>query len=178
MDESPPQCPRCYGSGMEVVTGKGARLCECRRAEIRSQLLAAIPERFTRDGVPMLDSLRPRFDLNVDPAWATAIGKFQHGVIAQMRQTPAASFTLCGKIDSGKTHLAYALYTEAVNAGRPVVAMSLSQLFDELQRMTMRDSGATGQEFVARIYPQKLVETQKRWFLLIDEIDKPKWSEP
>ena len=24
-------CPLCFGAGMEVVAGKGARLCECRK---------------------------------------------------------------------------------------------------------------------------------------------------
>lgn len=42
-------CPRCYGSGMEVVPGKGARPCECRQQTSHSNLLqkARIPKRYT-----------------------------------------------------------------------------------------------------------------------------------
>ncbi|MGI9055950.1 MAG: hypothetical protein ACR2F2_09135, partial [Pyrinomonadaceae bacterium] len=29
--DEPEICPLCYGSGMEVVPGKGARQCECRK---------------------------------------------------------------------------------------------------------------------------------------------------
>ena len=32
-------CPHCYGTGMEVIPGKGARRCECRKIEDRAKLL-------------------------------------------------------------------------------------------------------------------------------------------
>ncbi len=31
MRDEPEVCPKCFGAGMEVVPGKGARPCECRR---------------------------------------------------------------------------------------------------------------------------------------------------
>ena len=41
-------CPHCYGSGMEVVPGKGARRCECRKRDDSAKLLesARIPRRY------------------------------------------------------------------------------------------------------------------------------------
>lgn len=41
-------CPLCFGSGMEVVPGKGARNCECRRRKTHSDLIerARIPKRY------------------------------------------------------------------------------------------------------------------------------------
>ncbi len=43
-------CPCCYGTGMEVVTGKGARRCRCRIQEQLTKLLTAarIPRRYER----------------------------------------------------------------------------------------------------------------------------------
>ena len=42
-------CPLCFGSGMEVVPGKGARTCECRKQKSHTNLLdkARIPKRYT-----------------------------------------------------------------------------------------------------------------------------------
>ncbi len=41
-------CSRCYGTGMEVIPGKGARRCECRKQDDRAKLLEAthIPCRY------------------------------------------------------------------------------------------------------------------------------------
>src|SRR2546421_10926241 len=53
--ELPPQdsqasadCPRCFGTGMEVVPGVGARRCECQSSGSRSRLLDSthIPPRY------------------------------------------------------------------------------------------------------------------------------------
>src|SRR4051812_8545698 len=48
--DSPAVCAFCYGTGIEVVPGKGARHCRCRLKERRSKLLAAahIPRRYER----------------------------------------------------------------------------------------------------------------------------------
>jgi DNA replication protein DnaC len=45
----PEVCPLCYGSGMEVVAGKGARACKCRKQNSHSNLVekARIPKRYT-----------------------------------------------------------------------------------------------------------------------------------
>jgi hypothetical protein len=32
-------CPSCFGTGMEVVAGKGARRCPCRTPDAQTQLL-------------------------------------------------------------------------------------------------------------------------------------------
>lgn len=44
----PAVCSRCYGTGMEVVPGRGARRCECRKQEDKATLIqqARIPRRY------------------------------------------------------------------------------------------------------------------------------------
>jgi DNA replication protein DnaC len=46
----PAACDYCFGAGMEVVAGCGARRCRCRAEERRQGLLEAarIPRRFER----------------------------------------------------------------------------------------------------------------------------------
>src|SRR5688500_14303368 len=41
-------CRICFGSGMEIIPGKGARVCECRRQESHSNYLqkAKLPARY------------------------------------------------------------------------------------------------------------------------------------
>src|ERR1700750_1684428 len=48
--EPPDVCPKCYGTGMEVVAGKGARPCHCRKQEKRAKWLEAahIPRRYEK----------------------------------------------------------------------------------------------------------------------------------
>src|SRR6266849_1137978 len=43
-----PSCPHCYGTGMEVVPGEGARRCRCQSFDDRERLLhaARIPRRY------------------------------------------------------------------------------------------------------------------------------------
>ncbi len=47
-NSAPAVCSRCYDTGMEVVPGKGARRCECRKQDDRAKLLEAarIPCRY------------------------------------------------------------------------------------------------------------------------------------
>lgn len=51
-------CPRCFGTGLEVVPDKGARRCGCRSEDSRRRLLesARIPRRY--EGCTLL-SYRP-----------------------------------------------------------------------------------------------------------------------
>jgi DNA replication protein DnaC len=46
--DEPEVCPKCFGSGMEVVAGKGARKCECRKQKSHTNLLdkTRIPKRY------------------------------------------------------------------------------------------------------------------------------------
>jgi hypothetical protein len=43
-----PSCPRCFGTGYEVVQGRGARRCPCREQSTQSKLVEAarIPRRY------------------------------------------------------------------------------------------------------------------------------------
>jgi DNA replication protein DnaC len=41
-------CPKCFGAGMEVVPGKGARVCECQKKNLHDILIAKskVPKRY------------------------------------------------------------------------------------------------------------------------------------
>ena len=42
----PVVCSFCYGTGMEVVAGKGARRCRCRTRDVQAKLLEALGQTF------------------------------------------------------------------------------------------------------------------------------------
>jgi DNA replication protein DnaC len=41
-------CPKCFGAGMEVIAGKGARPCECKKTGSRNKLIkkSKVPKRY------------------------------------------------------------------------------------------------------------------------------------
>src|SRR2546421_9174523 len=56
--EGDPVCPLCFGTGMEVVPGKGARRCQCRKRNTREMLLKAarIPDRYRHCSLATYDA--------------------------------------------------------------------------------------------------------------------------
>lgn len=59
----PAVCSFCFGTGVEVVAGKGARRCRCRALDARAKLLeaASTPRRYTECS---LSNYRPAKDNN------------------------------------------------------------------------------------------------------------------
>ena len=48
IETDPNECPKCFGIGMEVVAGKGARICECRKLKSQHGQLDGVrlPKRY------------------------------------------------------------------------------------------------------------------------------------
>jgi hypothetical protein len=55
---APDVCNLCFGTGMEVVAGKGARRCCCRAEDRKAKLMEAalIPPRYSECSLPALDA--------------------------------------------------------------------------------------------------------------------------
>jgi len=160
-------CELCMDTGWVVVlTGevRRARRCQCRLQLIIERGLASIPPEF---GVPLLGELQPRPDLHRD----------QPSVVDYMREHPAESYLLCGTNGTGKTHLGYALVTNALFAGRRVAACTVRELLAEFKRMELGEAGATGQAFVARVTPENLQAPREKWTIMLDEFEKARVTE-
>lgn len=151
-------CRFCYGAGMEVVEGKGAKRCRCLderdRAARRRRALDVIPPEF---GQPRLSALVPRMDKYPQQALK----------LEQLRAAPDRSYLLTGRNGTGKTLFAWALYAHAVEQERRVVGCTLDDLLKEYRRYACQPSDSAWRP---RVLPDDLRQTAQRWTVFLDEI--------
>jgi DNA replication protein DnaC len=99
--EEPEVCPLCYGSGMEIVAGKGARPCECRKQKSHSNQIekAKIPRRYENCHFQSYRPMNPSQERAFKFAWKLAM------------EYPAIErgLLLMGSVGVGKTHLAVSI---------------------------------------------------------------------
>jgi DNA replication protein DnaC len=120
-------CPFCYGTGMEVVTGKGARRCRCRTEDQKRKLIesARIPNRYGRC-----------FFSNYHPATGNSSQllalTYSHQLV---RDYPAVDrgLLLMGPCGVGKTHLAAAILHGLAEKGVSCLFYEFGSLFKEIQ---------------------------------------------
>lgn len=162
----PDPCPICHGTGTEL-TEQGARICACRKEVARqervarkTQLLARIDPLFAN--VTLAD-LQPRADLHPD----------QPRFIAKMKEHPFDNYYFCGRNDVGKTLFMWALYENAVNAGRKVY---VSTLLDMILNMQAAFKVADSKD-VAAEHLRWLHTDQGTCSIFLDDIDKARPTE-
>jgi DNA replication protein DnaC len=99
----PSVCAYCYGSGMEVVPGKGAKRCRCKTEQNRTKLLEAarIPRRYEQC------SLQNYYPVKGN---GTQMRAFQYAY-RLVREYPGVDrgLLLMGTVGVGKTHLSVAI---------------------------------------------------------------------
>lgn len=158
-----PKCQICFGSGWEVVKGKGARPCgACRPASQRTaRLLAQMPARYAS---ARLADLVPRPELHENQA----------KIVEYMKQNPSVNYYFCGENDTGKTHFLWCLYAEAVITGRRVITVTLHDWIEKNIAAFRAD------QTLAESSPFRLSDLQQNalaYSVFIDDIDKKKMSE-
>jgi DNA replication protein DnaC len=118
-------CQKCFGSGLEVVPGKGARMCECRRREGHSLRLAKarIPKRYERCH---FNTFEQKTD-SQKKALRLA-GEFNHNFPAVDR-----GLLLTGPVGVGKTHLAVSIIKGLTERGFPCLFYEFGSLLKEIQ---------------------------------------------
>lgn len=170
-------CPQCYGAGMEIVEGKGARPCTvCRKEKRREKLLREIPPKIKKYGIPDLKTLMPRRDLHPMQEVAEKIYEEQKRFLERVRENPFRGFYLAGMNGCGKTTIAYAVLLNAFENGRQVVALTLSELLEQFQLYT-NSSGEEKQRNRPVILPEQLRQDETKYSILLDEVGSPKASE-
>jgi DNA replication protein DnaC len=124
----PAACALCFGAGMEVVPGKGARRCRCRTRDTRTKLqeAARIPRRYEECSLA-----------NYQPANnnGSQLGAFNHAY-RLAREYPAVSRGLLfmGTCGVGKTHLSVAILRELMEKkGVPCLFYECGSLLKEIQ---------------------------------------------
>lgn len=139
-----------------------AENCLCERRKSNRAQLAMIPPAF---GMPRLNRLKPRLDLH----------RNQTAAIRLVQQNPDDSYLFTGSNGTGKSHIAWALFRNALAQRRPAIALTVSELMDEFRRMDL--SSKDGDLWTPRVRAVDLAKQGKRWFLFLDEFEKARPSE-
>lgn len=124
----PEVCNFCFGAGMEVVAGKGARRCRCRTRDVQARLIetARIPRRYVDCS---LTNYRPAGEN------ATQLRAFQYAW-RMVHEYPAIERGLLfmGTVGVGKTHLSVAILRELVEKkGVPCLFYEFGALLKDIQ---------------------------------------------
>lgn len=118
-------CPKCFGTGLEVVPGKGARPCECRQREAHTGLIerARIPRRY----------LNCHFS-SYKPANASQEAAFKFASRLAM-DFPAVDqgLLLMGTVGVGKTHLAVSILKGLTERGFNCLFYEFGALLKQIQ---------------------------------------------
>jgi DNA replication protein DnaC len=125
-ENDPETCPKCFGSGLEIVPGKGARACECRHRDAHSLRLAKarIPKRYEKCHFNtfdhrLTDSQKKALRLASD--FALTFPAVDQGIL----------FT--GTVGVGKTHLAVSIVKALTERGFPCLFYEFGSLLKEIQ---------------------------------------------
>ncbi len=119
------ECPKCYGTGMEIVEGKGARICPCRK--IRSKDIqfqsVRLPKRY--DGFHFH---------NYKPQTPSQEAAFRLATALTM-EYPAVDrgLLLMGSVGVGKTHLAVSILKGLTERGFTCLFYEFGSLLKEIQ---------------------------------------------
>jgi DNA replication protein DnaC len=149
---------------MELVEGKGARRCRCRKAALIAERLTRIPPRYR--GVN-LDNLVAKPDLHPKQRMAVEL----------IRNNPKDSFVICGAYGTGKTHLLWALYEHAAHdLQRELVVCTMLELIEQYYE-AFRPNRDPEKEQHVMVRPNDLMQSRIPYSLFFDDIDKPKITE-
>jgi DNA replication protein DnaC len=120
-------CAICYGSGMEVVPGKGARRCKCRDEDKRAKLIEAalIPRRYSEC---LLAGYKPA------KGNGSQLLAFNYA-FRLVREYPEVDRGLLfmGTCGVGKTHLSVAILRGLIEKGASCLFYEFGSLLKEIQ---------------------------------------------
>ncbi|MGI9034792.1 MAG: ATP-binding protein [Pyrinomonadaceae bacterium] len=123
--EQPESCPLCFGTGLEIVAGKGARQCECRKQKSHSNQIekAKIPRRYENCHFHTYRAMNPSQERAFQYAWKLAL------------EYPAVErgLLLMGSVGVGKTHLAVSILKGLTEKGFSCRFYEFGALLKEIQ---------------------------------------------
>jgi DNA replication protein DnaC len=125
LSEISDECPKCFGTGMEIVPEKGARTCSCRKVRSRDLQFQSVrlPRRY--DGFHF-GNYKPQ-----NPSQVTA----QKLALTLNHEYPAVDQGLLfmGSVGVGKTHLAVSILKGLTERGFKCLFYDFASLLKEIQ---------------------------------------------
>lgn len=161
--DEPVVCPKCYGSGMEVVPGRGARKCECRKQKTQTKLLdkARIPKRYDKCD---FHNYIPNTQSQKQAVWmASQLGKEYHP------NFDGKGILFMGSVGVGKTHLAVSILKILTERGFDCLFYEFGSLLKSIQ-----DSYNTNTQSSELKVLSPILETE---VLVLDELGASKPTE-
>ena len=153
-------CPRCFGTGLEVVPGKGARRCLCREQDQRAKLVdaARIPRRYDNCS---LQSYYPA------QGNGSQLKAFNYA-FRLVREYPAVERGLLftGTVGVGKTHLSVAILRGLIEKGIGCLFCEFGSLLKEIQDSYNTVSKTSELRVLAPVYQAEV--------LVLDELGASK----
>ena len=124
-DEAPDSCPICFGAGMEIVPGKGARVCSCQRNNAHASTLekAKLPQRYAGchfNSYSASDPSQVRA-LKLSTQFTMEYPAVERGLI------------FMGPVGVGKTHLAVSILKGLTERGFTCLFYEFGSLLKEIQ---------------------------------------------
>lgn len=147
----PAVCSFCFGTGMEVVAGKGARRCRCRARHVQAKLLEAahIPRRYSDCSLS-----------NYQPATSNGsqLRAFNYAY-RLVREYPSVDrgLLLMGPCGVGKTHLAAAILRGLTEKGISCLFYEFGALLKEIQESYNSVSQTSELKVLAPVYEAEVL---------------------
>lgn len=130
--------------------------CECSIRRQRERLLDRIPPAYRQLRLATVEGLDERH------------GK-QGEVLERMRQAPRDSYLFCGRNGAGKSLFGWLLYRQALEDGRPVVALPAAELLAQFRRWELHQEPPA--------IDAEGLRNDRAWFVFLDEFDKARPTE-
>ena len=146
----PPVCEHCFGTGMEVVPGKGARSCRCRARESRRKLLDAcrIPRRYAECSFDNYRS-EPNSSPNLAFQYACRL-VLDYPLIDR-------GLLFAGPVGVGKTHLSVAILKGLIEKGVPGLFYESGALLKQIQDSYNPISKTSEMRVLAPVYQAEVL---------------------
>ena len=160
-DKGEPACPLCFGTGYEVVPGKGARRCECKTESAQQKLYAAarIPRRYEHC------SLQNFYNVKGNSFIWRAFGEAQR-LIKDYYPGTDRGLLFMGPVGVGKTHLSVAILQGLIEKGVPCLFYEFGSLLKEIQDSYNSVSKTSEMKVLSPIYQAEV--------LVLDELGASK----
>lgn len=143
-------CRACFGTGMEIIPGKGARPCRCMITTARTRLLEAtrIPRRYAGC---TFDSFQHEGSGSL--YWALMKARF----VANEYPAVDKGLLLMGPVGVGKTHLAVAILQALVDKGVPSLFCEFGSLLKQIQDSYNPISKSSEMRVLAPVYQAEVL---------------------
>jgi DNA replication protein DnaC len=156
--EEPEVCPLCYGTGMEVVAGKGARPCKCRKQKSHSNQLekVKIPRRYESCHFQSYKVINP----SQQKAYAYA------SKLAMEYPAIDRGLLLMGTCGVGKTHLGVSILKALTERGFSCLFFEFGSLLKQIQDSYNPSTKSSELKILSNIFDAEV--------LVLDEIGASK----